>query len=243
MQKLKKVINCITEAQLIRTVNTLLLVATFFLLYGLMYYVMDEHRLFSKERTDVKVAIPPEPKEPKKEPNPVIVAEMELRNEWQSVDITYTYVDYDYLGRYFVTSYCPEECGYNGNNYPTGWTTSSGTICHYSSEWDVPTTCAIDHSFGHGYGELLLVGDPDSPDRKMYITEDTGPGVRGAWIDCFVETMDEVRAWGTGYRNVYSVSYVEDTVYYFQWRRMNEYIIYTSSNRVDHHGVPYRTDI
>lgn len=108
---------------------------------------------------------------------------------------TYTVINTEYIGEYFVTAYCPEECGWS-------WSTSSGATCHYSDDPMVSTTCAIDRNY-HGYGELLMIDD------KLYITEDTGPGVKGHWVDCFVETMDEVNYWDTGWKSVYSVTIEE----------------------------------
>lgn len=112
---------------------------------------------------------------------------------------TYTMIETEYIGEYFVTAYCPEECGWS-------WSTSSGATCHYSDDPMVPTTCAIDRNY-HGYGELLMI------DGKLYITEDTGPGVKGRWIDCFVETMDEVHVWDTGWKSVYSVTIIEHEIH------------------------------
>ena len=123
-----------------------------------------------------------------------------------NVPIVYEYVETEYIGRYFITAYCPEECGYNGNNYPTGWKTSTDTICHYSEDWREPTTCAIDPRV-RKYGEYIMVGDPDSSRKKIYRCEDCGPGVKGQWVDCFVETYSEVRSWDTRYDNVYLVSF------------------------------------
>ena len=104
-------------------------------------------------------------------------------------------IETEYIGEYFVTAYCPEECG-------GSWSTSSGATCHYSDDPLEPTTCAIDRNY-HGYGEYLMI------DGKIYVTEDTGPGVKGRWVDCFVETMDEVNSWDTGWKSVYSVTFVE----------------------------------
>ena len=161
---------------------------------------------------------------PKVQPNPTITSELELRNQWQSVDIFYTTIEFDYLGVFFITAYCPYECGYNGENFPRGWTTSSGAICHYHDEWYEPTTCAIDRSI-LGYNEYLLVGDPYDPsNRKVYVTEDTGPGVRGKWIDCFVLTMDEVDYWPTRYETVYSVSYEDNILRKNERKEIHEWI-------------------
>jgi len=127
-------------------------------------------------------------------------------------EFTYYTMEFEYLGTYFITAYSPEECGYNGSNYPRGWTTASDTICHQSSDWTTPNTCAIDRSY-HKYGEHLLVGDPDDPDnRQVVITEDCGPGVRGHWIDMFVDSYDQVINWNTRYDSVYRVHYIEHTM-------------------------------
>ena len=192
-----------TEQQLIKTVDSLLCVAI------ISMTAATTHLPFFKEaEPEPEPVKEPEPVEfvlipqvyEKRQPNRAVLQEMELRNLWDSLDITYTTIETEYIGRYFVTAYCPEECGYNGSNYPKGWTTSSGAICHYSEDPYEPTTCAIDRSV-HKYNELLMI------EGKVYKTEDTGPGVRGFWVDCFVETMAEVYAWNTGYKAVYSVSY------------------------------------
>ena len=121
-----------------------------------------------------------------------------------SMPMSYEYIETEYLGRYFITAYCPEECG-------GSWTTSTGVTCHYSDDWSTPTTCAIDTSVRH-YGEYIMVGSPDSSNKKIYHCEDCGPGVRGNWVDCFVETMDEVKSWNTRYDNVYLVKFKTKTV-------------------------------
>lgn len=133
----------------------------------------------------------------------------EIRSVMYDVPCSYNYIEYEYLGMYFITAYCPEECG-------GSWATSTGVICHYSERWSEPTTCAIDPKV-RKYGEYLLVGHPDSADKKIYHAEDCGPGVQGQWIDCFVETMDEVRAWPTGYKPVYLVKYKTNTIYKKGW--------------------------
>ena len=174
-------------------------------------------------------------KHEKRRPNKAVIEEAELRNIWDSADITYTTVETEYLGRYFVTAYCPEECGYNGSNYPTGWRTSSGTICHYSDDPYEPTTCAIDRNY-HRYNELLMI------EGKVYNTEDTGPGVRGLWVDCFVETMSEVYAWNTGFKSVYSVSYEEHFLSSNERKETHELINNYLHDRSVSVRSPYRYD-
>lgn len=203
-----------TEKQLIKTVNTLLIIGMFCLGYGLIEFIIKPHTAEIRQRQAKHSRALPEDLPEGRTANPILTSEAELRNYWQSVSITYTTTELDYLGRYFVTSYCPEECG-------GSWMTSSGATCHYSSAWDEPTTCAIDRSL-HGYNELIQVGDPWDANKKIYVTEDTGPGVRGAWVDCFVETMSEVRAWPTGWRNVYAVSYENHFLNSKIWREYHE---------------------
>lgn len=127
-------------------------------------------------------------------------------------EFTYTTMEFEYIGTYFITAYSPEECGFNGSNYPAGWVTASDTICHQSDDWQTPNTCAIDRRY-HKYGEYLLVGDPDDENnRQIMVTEDCGPGVRGRWIDVFVNSYDQVVNWNTRYDSVYRVKYVQHTM-------------------------------
>lgn len=124
---------------------------------------------------------------------------------------TYTIMHKDYIGTYFITAYCPYECGYNGENYPTGWTTASGEICH-RADWDdrlwSPTTCAIDRSI-HSFGDMFYIEEFD----RVFVAEDTGPGVNGRHLDLFYEEYDDVISFPTGYYAVYSVWY-EEVDYY-----------------------------
>lgn len=226
MKRINKIIKQINENKLVHVVNQLLLTATIFFLCGVSMIVVIHHTspeenikskrgpYFSSQdfvapipERDIWENLPtptPTPRPPMPNPNPII----ELVD---NLEITYETMKFEYAGRHFITSYCPSECGYNGSNYPVGWTTSSGTICHYSDDWKEPTTCAIDRNF-HRYNEIILVGDPNDPDnRKIYKTEDTGPGVRGLWVDCFVLTYAEVQSWNTRYESVYNVSYVTNT--------------------------------
>ena len=148
----------------------------------------------------------------------------EMRSTLYNVPCEYQYLEYEYLGMYFCTAYCPEECGYNGNNFPNGWTTSTGTICHYSDTWSEPTTCAIDPKV-RKYGDLLLVGNPDSSDKKLYIAQDCGPGVQGKWIDCFRDNYSDMAAFPTGYKPVYLVRFktkkIEDKGWFYKYDIFN----------------------
>ena len=183
-----------TEQTLIKSVNWLLLLAYAFLSQGLTYFITEEHWTCYKANTGKCEYMPYRPtKEEKLRVFPVV-----LGWDFEKVIIPSTEMQTEYLGHYFITAYTAEECGWN-------YGTSSGATVHYSEEWYEPTTCAIDRSV-HGYGELLLVGDPESTDRKVYVTEDTG-AFSGYWVDCYVPSMSEVRSWQTGWRPVYSVSF------------------------------------
>lgn len=122
-------------------------------------------------------------------------------------EITITIMQMDSLGWYFITAYCPSECGWNGDNYPVGWTTASGEICHradWEHRYSEPTTCAISRSV-HSFGEYFYIEDFD----RVFISEDTGPGVQGKHLDLFYEDYDSVLSFPTGYYEVFSVEYEE----------------------------------
>lgn len=177
------------------TIDILLLISSTLVFYSALYILTEDRRKEIGKTVEKEYIERPVPEEPVWEAVELQAVDeaYELRNRWENVEIVFETIELHYIGKYFVTAYCPEECG-------GSWMTSSGAICHYSTDNRVPTTCAIDRSL-HGYNEIISI------DGKLYITEDTGPGVKGAWVDCFVETMDEVRAWDTGYKSVYSVSY------------------------------------
>ena len=191
------------EQRVIKTVNFLLVFASMCIFYGVTYMVAEQMETSHKTKYS-KVEIPKPELIAKTERHTRFPVLMNSRADFEKVIIPGTTMETEYLGYYFITAYCPEECGWS-------WSTSSGATCHYEDEWYEPTTCAIDRSV-HGYNETILVGEPDDPNRKVYITEDTGPGVRGYWIDCFVETMSEVRSWDTGWRPCYSVSFTTNNI-------------------------------
>lgn len=122
-------------------------------------------------------------------------------------EITITIMQMESLGWYFITAYCPSECGWNGDNYPVGWTTASGEICHradWEHRYSEPTTCAISRSV-HSFGEYFYIEEFD----RVFISEDTGPGVQGKHLDLFYEDYDSVLSFPTGYYEVFSVEYEE----------------------------------
>lgn len=217
-----------TDEQIIKTNDLLIVVATMALLSGLSLMCLRS------EEEAVEIVPPETEVEVKKEkeivthrePVPALIEEMELRNTWQSIDIYYTTIEYDYLGRYFITAYSDEET--NSRQ------TASGVEVHYSEDNFEPTTCAIDRRY-HRFGDLFMING------KVYVAEDTG-AFSGLWIDCFVETMEEVWEWPTSYMSVYSVEYKENYLKGKERKitheRFNSYL----HHRSDGNRCPYRND-
>ena len=143
-------------------------------------------------------------------PTPTLIEIERVEEEYQTVLITYKRMELTSLGKYYLTAYCPSECGYNGNNYPVGWKTASDTICHrasYDYRLSEPTTCAISRSI-HSFGTEFYIPYFD----RTFVAEDTGPGVKGKHLDLFYEDYSDVCSFPTGYYEVYKVTWVEETV-------------------------------
>jgi len=169
----------------------------------LMFDVAREDKLLRNSRNYVKEEIIIE------EPTLLEFNEVE---EDRYIPVLYTYYEMELtsLGTYFLTAYCPWECGYNGENFPAGWTTASGEICH-RADWEYrltePTTCAISRSV-HSFGDEFYIEEFG----RVFVAEDTGPGVQGRHLDLFYEDYDDMAAFPTGYYEVYAVEWVEVTV-------------------------------
>lgn len=154
-------------------------------------------------------------------PNPAIAEVDSIRDTINSLETSCVYMEFEYIGDYFITAYCPEECGYRvysdgSDNYPNGWVTATGTICHREEEWWNPSTCGINLSV-NSYGDLFLI------DGKVFVAEDTGPGVVGHWIDTFMPDYESMVSFGSHWAEVYSVEYIqtEPRVWHFD---INDYI-------------------
>ena len=141
-------------------------------------------------------------------PNPMIEYYQDnFKTSLDSVSISAVYMEFEYIGDYYITAYCPEECGYRvysdgTDNFPNGWVTSTGTIAHREEEWWNPSTCGINTSI-NSYGDIFLI------DGKVFIAEDTGPGAVGHWIDTFMPDYESMASFGSHWTEVYSVSYSE----------------------------------
>lgn len=117
--------------------------------------------------------------------------------------LTYQEMELTYLGVYFITAYCPAECG-------GSWNTASGETCHradYEHRLSEPTTCAISRSTHSFYEEFYL---PDFD--RTFVAEDTGSAVNGHHLDLFYEDYDDVLTFPTGYYEVYAIEWIETTV-------------------------------
>ena len=130
----------------------------------------------------------------------------ELNRTIASVPITVNYERLVLGNGYsvFLTAYCAEECGWN-------YSTSSGAICHRSSDGDryEPTTCAIDlHYFS--YGTMFYIPSED----RVYIAEDTG-AFKGMWLDLYQDDISDVYGYNTRYEEVYVCWFeeIEETYY------------------------------
>lgn len=179
-----------------------------FLLFGVLSYEPKPIIYDGFRAKDMYVELPDLVREEPKVTEPeCLEVWREFNRKIAQVPITITYPKL-VLGneyRVFLTAYCAEECGWN-------YSTSSGAECHRSSEDNryEPTTCAIDlHYFR--YGTMFYVPSED----RVYIAEDTGPGVQGLWIDTYQDDMSDVYSYNTRYENVYICWFeeVEETYY------------------------------
>ncbi|MBR3463346.1 MAG: hypothetical protein IKH20_11810 [Clostridiales bacterium] len=227
---------------LTKTVNNLLLTASFSLAIGLTLFVnlgqVDRSKLTNAVENAEKVD-DSEIRSPNRHPNPAILEETELRNIWQDIGIEYITPEFDYIGQHFITAYSPEECGYRiyedgTDNFPNGWITSTGTIAHREEEWWNPSTCGIATDY-HRYGELFLI------DGKIYKAEDTGY-ISGAWIDLFMPDYETMMQFGSHYTDVYSVEYVSNSLTKEERKINHEHFDDYLHGRCYGDRIPYRCD-
>ena len=133
---------------------------------------------------------------------PHLVEMKRVESSYQTVLVTYEEMQLTSLGTYFITAYCPAECG-------GSWMTASGATCHrasYDYRISEPTTCAIDRNI-HGFGSEFYIKEFD----RTFVAEDTGPGVKGKWLDLFYEEYGDVLSFPTGYYEVFKVEWVTVT--------------------------------
>lgn len=200
-----------SEERFIKTINILLFIAGVFLFYGLTYYITD--RTIPEATEEEKQKDMFTPKDFGKAPTEAWWTEdtriemSEAEEKWIAPVVTYKEMQLTSLGTYYITAYCPSECGYNGYNYPTGWMTASDTICHRASHeyrLSEPTTCAISRSV-HKFGQVFYIKEFD----RTFVAEDTGPGVKGKHLDLFYEEYSDVCSFPTGYYEVFAVEWVD----------------------------------
>jgi len=143
----------------------------------------------------------------------VIETVRELNRQLGQVSLTCKQIILVNKYRAYFTAYCSEECGYRiygdeTDNYPTGHITSTGTICHRSSEFmrHEPSTCGVDPRY-FAYGTLFYVPSED----RVYVAEDTGY-ISGAWIDTYQTSMEEMLAYNVRYEDVWTIQLEEYSV-------------------------------
>lgn len=177
------------------------------MLYGLSLMIIYSDKPQEPERVDkadfiAKITVTPTPTATTSPtptltatPTPVIYEEI-------TVKVMYT----ESLGSYFITAYCPDECG-------GSWETASGVTCHRADEeyrYSDPTTCAVDprlHNIGLE-GDLFFIPEFD----RVFIAEDTGSAVKNKHLDLFYIDYSDVVSFPTGYYEVYAVYYEEITL-------------------------------
>lgn len=212
--------------RLIKTIDFLLLFASACLFYGLLYFLTDEHR--TKETAEIpQKTVIPRLVETELIPNPNLLDAYQLRSIYEYREHSYTAIEFDYIGIYFVTAYSSAELG--GST-----ATASGEECEWHEEWYIPTTAAIDPKL-HKFGEILMI------EGKLYRCADTGADIKNRWIDCYVPDMESVWNWNTGYKEVFSVRYEQHIISAREGRLIHEWIndcllSWSGCNR-----VPYRS--
>ena len=119
---------------------------------------------------------------------------------FQPYKLTFNRMRLTSLGYYYITAYCPYECG-------GSWSTASGVTCHradYDHRLTEPTTCAIDRAL-HSFSTEFFLPDFD----RTFVAEDTGSAVKGKHLDLFYEDYADVVSFPTGYYEVFSVEWEE----------------------------------
>ena len=132
---------------------------------------------------------------------PHLVEMHRVESSYQTVLITYEEMELTSLGTYFITAYCPAECG-------GSWMTASGATCHrasYDYRISSPTTCAIDRKL-HSFGTEFYIPAFD----RTFVAEDTG-AFGGKWLDLFYENYGDVLSFPTGYYELFEVKWVTVT--------------------------------
>lgn len=174
------------------------------MLYGLSLMIISADKPQVPERVEradfiTKSTVTPTPTAtPSPSPSPTATPTPVVYEE-----ITVKVMHKESLGSYFITSYCPAECG-------GSWQTASGATCHradYKDRLKDPTTCAIDRKI-HSFGDLFYIEEFD----RVFVAEDTGSAVKNKHLDLFYIDYSDVVSFPTGYYEVYSVYYEEITL-------------------------------
>ena len=190
------------EAKLIKTVNFLLGFASFLIFAAVTHLPPEKEEpqniIIPQETIEIRDTEVKQERESKANfQNSALTGEMELRNSWQSLEISYITIEYDYLCRGYITAYCAAETG--------SYETASGITCHWSEDPYEPSTVAIDRRY-YRFGQIFSI------DGKLYIAEDTGSAVLGNHWDVYMPDWDSMASFGSHYTDVYTVEYVTHTL-------------------------------
>ena len=207
------------QKHLFEVCTLLIATALLFTLFGTISYITKD--LCNTEKVELEIVIPtltptpmPTPT-PVSEPEELVVPEslevyQEFYRQLGQVTLTDKRIVLKNSYKVFFTAYCAEECGYRvyadgSNNYPAGHITSTGTICHRSTEFMryEPSTCGVDPKY-FSYGTMFYVPSED----RVYIAEDTGY-ISGAWIDTYQESMEEMLAYNVRYETIWTIDLEE----------------------------------
>ena len=209
------------EKTLIKFVRSQLCFATAFIFFGTFCFIQDKHLMYDKDmpcKAENVVCFISEEEKRLITYNEALDGYYELLNEIVGLETYYCTVEGDYLGYFFITAYCPSECGYieyadGTDNFPCGWVTATDTICYRADEEHritEPTTCAADPRYFHVSaedGDLFYL--PDF--HRVFTAQDTGSAVLGNHLDLFYEDYFSVVNFPTGYYPTYTAEIVSHT--------------------------------
>lgn len=117
---------------------------------------------------------------------------LDIEKQYETVEVTVS--EMVSIGTYYITAYCScSKCCWPSTNK-----TASGTTCHYESDPNDPTTCAIDRKLHH-FGDTFYL----KSEGRMYVAEDTGSAVKGKHIDLYFPDHSYVQSYGSHYETVY----------------------------------------
>lgn len=185
-----------TEEKMIKTVNTLLSLATIFIVYGICL-IEPRRNIPVKEEVFPELKVSPTTSPTPTSTDYVTIIHQDKQIPKLEADTTQEHLDevqtallyaVQPIGRYYITAY---------NHLETGSKqTASGATCHEG----IITTCAADPKY-HRFGEYLEIGG------RIYRVEDTGSAVKKRHIDIYFKSYKQMARYGSHYETIYRVSF------------------------------------